>query len=147
MPGRNWEVPDEKIKVEYGLIILEGELQWNKQKEAAKNAVENLMGVTGVSNNITIKSESHDAVEKADIEDALLRSWSIDDEDIDVKVSGNRVTLTGMVESIYQKDEAGRIAWNAPGVSSVENELMLIGNTNSSKGCSSEEQPFVNHNY
>ncbi len=42
-----------------------------------------------------------------------------------VRVTGNNVTLTGMVDSIYQKDEAGRIAWNAPGVRSVDNELVI----------------------
>jgi osmotically-inducible protein OsmY len=123
----NWEVPEEKIKVkvEDGLVTLEGEVQWNYQKEAARKAVANLMGVTGVYNNITIKSETRDAVEKADIENALTRSWSIDDEDIEVEVKGNYVTLTGTVDSIYQKDEAERIAWNAPGVFCVENDLLV----------------------
>ena len=123
----NWEVPEDKIKVkvEDGWVTLEGELQWNSQKEATNKSVEHLMGVTGVSNNIIIKSEAHDRVEKAAIEDALTRSWSIDDEEIQVKVKGNNVTLSGIVESIYQKDEAGRIAWNAPGVLSVENELLV----------------------
>jgi len=34
-----------------------------------------------------------------------------------------------MVNSWYQKDEAGRIAWNAPGVWNVDNELK-VENTN-----------------
>ncbi|MEO6523312.1 MAG: BON domain-containing protein [Mucilaginibacter sp.] len=123
----NWEVPADKIKVkvESGWVTLEGELEWNYQREAAKKAVANLTGVKGVSNNITIKSESKDAVEQAAVECALERSWSIDDEDVDVKVKGNRVTLTGTVSSLYQKDEAGRLAWNAPGVYSVDNELLV----------------------
>jgi osmotically-inducible protein OsmY len=123
----NWEVPADKIKVkvESGWVTLEGELEWHYQKEAAKKAVAHLMGVKGVSNNITIKSETRDAVEQSDVECALERSWSIDDEDVDVAVSGNRVTLTGTVSSLYQKDEAGRLAWNAPGVFSVDNELLV----------------------
>ncbi len=121
----NWEVPNNKIKVkvEKGWITLEGELNWNFQKDAAKDAVKNLLGVTGVSNNITIKSESHDAVEKKAVEDALARNWSINDRNIHVKADGTKVTLTGTVTSWYQKDEAGRIAWNAPGVWTVDNEL------------------------
>ena len=55
----------------------------------------------------------------------LCVNWSIDDDDIRVKVSGNRVTLNGTVNSFYQRDEAERIAWNAPGVSSVDNELVI----------------------
>jgi osmotically-inducible protein OsmY len=123
----NWEVPDEKIKVkvEGGFVTLEGELEWNYQREAAKKAVANLAGVKWVTNHITIKSESKDAVEKSAVECALERSWSIDDQDVDVSVTGNRVKLTGTVHSLYQKDEAGRLAWNAPGVYSVDNELLV----------------------
>jgi len=123
----DWQVPHEKIqvRVEKGWVTLEGELQWNYQREAAKDAIKNLMGVTGVSNNITIKSESHDRLEKKDIESALRRNWSIDGEDIDVKVSGHKVTLTGTVNSSYQKDEAAGIAWDAPGVWNVDNELVV----------------------
>lgn len=123
----NWDVPDDKItvEVEEGWVSLEGEMQWNHQKEAAKNAIKNLIGVKGVTNNITIKAISQDEVEKKAIENALNRNWTTDDQPIRVSVLGNRVTLKGTVGSIYQKDEAGRIAWNAPGVWNVENELMI----------------------
>ena len=123
----NWQVPVDKVKVkvEKGWVTLEGELQWNYQKDAAKDVVKNLLGVQGVSNNITIKSDTLDQVEKKDIENALKRNWSINDKDIKVKVSNHKVTLTGSVNSWYDKDEAARIAWNAPGVWNVDNELVV----------------------
>jgi len=123
----NWEVPADKVKatVEKGWVTLEGELEWNFQSEAAKKAVRNLSGVAGVTNNLKIKSRSEDAIETADIESALKRNWSISADDIQVKVSGHKATLSGTVVSWYQKDEAGRIAWNAPGVWNVENELVV----------------------
>ena len=125
--NHNWEVPDEniKVKVEQGWVTLEGEIQWNYQKEAAKKAVRYLAGVKGVTNNINVAPNDHDSIEKRGIEHALARNWSIDNEDIQVDVTGNRVTLNGTVDSLYQKDEAGRIAWNAPGVWSVDNELFI----------------------
>ena len=123
----NWEVPADKVKarVEKGWVTLEGEVEWNFQSDAAKTAVRNLLGVTGVSNNITIKSRKEDAIEKGDIERALARNWTISDKDIAVKVSGHKATLSGTVDSWYQKDEAGRIAWKAPGVWNVENNLAV----------------------
>ncbi len=123
----NWEVPSDhiKVKVESGWVTLEGQLEWNYQKEAAKRAVDNLIGVKGVSNKITIKSESNDDVEKTAIEHSLARSWAIDDENVFVNVTGNKVELTGIVDSIFQRDEAERLAWNAPGVRSVKNELIV----------------------
>lgn len=123
----NLEVPNDqiKVKVEKGWVTLEGELPWNYQKEAAKKSVSKLAGVKGVTNSIKIKSETQDEIEKRDIESALMRHWSINDRDIQVNVSGSRVTLNGTVHSWYQKQEAERIAWNAPGVRNVDNELVI----------------------
>ena len=50
------------MKVESGWVTLEGELNWNYQREAAKDAVKNLLGVIGVSNNIKIQPETPDAI-------------------------------------------------------------------------------------
>ncbi len=123
----NWSVPKDKVtvKVEDGWVTLEGQLPWNFQREAAKSAVNFLSGVKGVTNNIKIKSESHNAIEQKDVEDAIGRSWSVDDSDINVSVSESTVTLSGTVNSWYQKEEAGRIAWNTPGIWHVENELAV----------------------
>jgi osmotically-inducible protein OsmY len=123
----NWRVPNDKVKVqvENGWVTLEGELDYNYQSEGAKEAVKNLLGVSGVINNIKIKPSAMEAIEKADIESALERNWSIYKNDIAVKVSGHNATLSGTVESWYQKDEAGRIALNAPGVWSVDNDLIV----------------------
>jgi len=122
-----WDVPSDKVKVtvQDGWVTLEGELSWNYQKDAAKDAVNYLSGVKGVTNNIMIKSESKDAIEKKDVESALSRNWSVNSQDINVNVSGTKVTLTGTVSSWYQKDEAGRIAWNTPGIWTLDNQLVV----------------------
>jgi osmotically-inducible protein OsmY len=122
----NWTDPKDnvKVKVEDGWITLEGELAWNYQRDAAKNAIQHLNGVKGITNLIKIKAETHDAIEQKDVENALLRS-AIDDRDIKVAVSGTTVALSGTVSSWYQKEEAGRIAWNTPGIWNVNNDLKV----------------------
>jgi osmotically-inducible protein OsmY len=121
----NWEIPVDKITVtvESGWVTLQGELKWHYQKEAAKKATRNIFGVKGITNDIVIKSEGNDSIEKKDILQALTRNWSTDDQDIHVNVAGNKVTLNGTVDSLYQKEQAEKIAWNAPGVWLVANEL------------------------
>ena len=123
----NCKLPNNKIKVtvENGWITLEGELEWNYQKEAAESAIQDFVGVTRLSNNIKIKSKFNENIQKSDIERALKRHWSIYENDIDLKISGHKATLTGKVDYWYQKEEAGRIAFNAPGVWALENELIV----------------------
>ncbi|WP_300662851.1 BON domain-containing protein [Fluviicola sp.] len=118
-------VPNEKVqvKVENGWVTLEGEVHWNFQREAAKRAIEHIRGVCGVFNHLKIKSEINDEIEQKAIESALHRSWAINADHIRVHVQGRTVKLTGTVASLYQKEEASRIAWKTPGIWHVENEL------------------------
>ena len=123
----NCDVPDEhiQIQVENGWVTLDGEVEWNSERESTNKSVINLAGVKGITNNITIKSNVHDEIEKAEIENALERNSVTHNLDIFVKVTGNRVILDGSVNSRQQKDEAGNIAWNAPGVGAVDNKLLI----------------------
>ena len=124
----NWDVPDDKIQVnvEHGYVKLEGEVGWKYQGEAAENVIKNLPGVKGVTNLIKVKSEWKDSIEQKAVENALSRNWSINSKDVKVEIDHNIVKLTGLVHSLYQKEEASRLAWNAPGVRSVENDLAVI---------------------
>ena len=123
----NWSVPNEKIqvKVEDGWITLDGHVTWNYQKEAANKAISYLPGVKGVTNRIKIKSEIQNEIEKKDVQRALASNWTLHSENIFVKVDGTKVTLTGAVSSIYQKDLAEKLAWKTPGIWSVDNQLII----------------------
>jgi osmotically-inducible protein OsmY len=88
--------------------------------------LENYSKFAGLSNEVLAQTADkiRDAIEKKDVENALKRS-AIDDRDIEVAVSGTTVSLTGSVNSWYQKEEAGRIAWNTPGIWRVDNDLAV----------------------
>lgn len=120
-------VPDEKItlKVEDGWIYLSGELMWSYQKNAAKNAIENLVGVKGVINSITLKQTVEPYQIKERITKAFERSAEFDANKINIQVVGHTVTLTGVVHSIKEKDEARKAAFFAPGVTKVDNNLRV----------------------
>ena len=123
----NWEVPYQriKVKVEDGWVTLEGDVEWNFQKEAIKNAVRNLEGVKVLTNDIRVQPKTIDEIEEGTIEQALQRNWSMANQDISVSILNNNVTLNGTVNSYFQKEEAERIAWKAPGVWTVKNELVI----------------------
>lgn len=124
---KSWEVPDDKIKVivENGTVTLSGEVPWFYQKTSARSLVNSINGVVSVINNILINPESKDRIEKHVIEHAFLRSSAVSDSQIIVSVNDNDVTLTGEVDSWYKRDEAARLAWKTPGISSVRNEIVI----------------------
>lgn len=87
--------------------------------------VENQVGVKGVINNIKLKRELCDQLEKELLEKALQRHWAFDMDEINIQVAGATVQLSGTVGSLFQKEEAERIAYKTPGVIKVVNHLKV----------------------
>jgi osmotically-inducible protein OsmY len=123
----NISVPDDKVmvKVDDGYVYLTGEVQWDFQRNAAKKAIENLLGVKYVANNITIKQQVKATDIKDKIKSAFVRSADIEAKNITVEVDGHTVTLKGTVHSLAEKEEARRTAYSSPGVYNVKNELKI----------------------
>ena len=120
-----WVPEGVQATVEKSWVTLSGQVNWGYQQQAAFDAVRFLAGVTGVTNNITIKPTVQPTAVKQEIEKALKRDAEIDAEGVTVKADGGKVTLSGTVHSWAERDEAGWAASNAPGVTAVQNELAV----------------------
>jgi osmotically-inducible protein OsmY len=120
-------VPDDsvKVKVSNGWVTLEGEVEWQYQRDDAEWAVRRLTGVRGVSNLIKVKPQASPSNLKQKIEEALVRSAEMDAQRITVDVDGSKIILGGTVRSWAERQVAERVAWSAPGVTSVENRITV----------------------
>jgi osmotically-inducible protein OsmY len=125
----DWDVtvPKDHVKVmlEDGWVTLEGNVDWQYQRENAEDDVRYLAGVRGVSNKIVLKPSVVATEVKSKIEAALQRNAVLDARNIKVNTEGSKVTLTGTVRTWIEKDEAEDAAWAAPGVTDVNNLITI----------------------
>ncbi|MEA2780395.1 MAG: hypothetical protein QOK29_1939 [Rhodospirillaceae bacterium] len=116
---------DIKVTVEEGRVTLEGEVEWHYQREGAERAVRRIKGVKSVNNRIRLRPKWEPAEIKRKIEEAFQRSAVIEAERITVEADGGDVIVRGTVRSWAEREEAERIAWAAPGVRNVENQITV----------------------
>ena len=114
-----------KVIVKDGWITLEGAVEWQYQKTTADSAVRKVKGVKGVTNVITVKPKVQPSDLKRKIQEAFKRSAEVDADRITVEANGSEVILKGTVRSWIEREEAERVAWSAPGVSKVEDRIVV----------------------
>ncbi len=121
------QVPEDTVKarVDEGWVWLEGDVEWQYQSLAAERAVRNLTGVRGVTNLLQVKSRASASDVKERIENALKRHAELDAKQIRVDAVEGRVTLSGKVRSWTERRDAELAAWSAPGVSHIDDELLV----------------------
>jgi osmotically-inducible protein OsmY len=116
--------PDQvKVEVENGWVTLSGEVQWSYQRSTAEHGIRPLIGVRGLTNNITIKPRASSKDVGVQITAALRRHAEREAERIGVEVDGSVVTLRGKVDSLSEHDAALGAAFAANGVSRVVDRL------------------------
>lgn len=125
-----WDVnvPNDRIKVRIagGWLTLEGQVEWQYQRQAAERAVLHLMGIRGVSNQLTLTPRITPVDLKNRIEAAFKRTAELEARKIRVETTGGKVILEGSVHSWAEREEAEDAVWAAPGVTVVEDRLGVL---------------------
>ena len=114
-----------KVVVENGWVSLEGEVNWQFEKEAAEASVASLRGIVGISNDIVVRPVVEGLDVESRIDDAFERHAQIDAKRVIVETKGTTITLRGKVSSCLERKEAESVAWATPGVTDVENWLVV----------------------
>ena len=114
-----------QVFVDKGRVTLEGDVSWNYQRQSADRSVRYLAGVRDVNNHIVVRPVAEQVAVKSHIQAALIRNARLDADRISVEVRGDRVILSGTVQSWIERDEAERAAWASPGVGDVDNALIV----------------------
>jgi VCBS repeat-containing protein len=119
--------PGVRAEVKNGAVTLRGEVEWGFQRDDTEEAVRHLAGVRSVTNSITVKpsGKAESGEIKRLVEDAIERQANIDAHSISVTTEGAMVRLSGRVRSLAESRAAVTAAEAAPGVTLVENELVV----------------------
>jgi osmotically-inducible protein OsmY len=114
-----------KAIVKGGWITLEGAVEWQYQKSTAETAVRKVKGVKGVTNVITVKPKVEPSELQRKIMEAFKRNAEVDASRITVEANGSEVILKGTVRSWIEREEAERVAWSAPGITWVDDRIVV----------------------
>ena len=124
--GWNTQIPTGiTASVDKGWVILEGQADWKFQRHEAEKVAASMTGVKGVTNLIKLSPRVLPGDVERKIHEAFHRHAQKDADQIYASTSGTKVVLRGTVRSWAEYDDAEWAAWSAPGVTHVENHLVM----------------------
>ncbi len=111
--------------VHEGFVTLTGSADWEYQREEATFVAGNVLGVVDVFDDTRLNAAPRAADVKDAISNAFRRSAALDADDLAVTIADGTVTVEGAVNSWSEHDEAVSAAWAAPGVTDVEDRILV----------------------
>ena len=122
-------VPDGvSVEVTDGVLRLHGTVERFSQRDAAEEAVRNMIGVRDVVNEIRLSRNRSPALTDdiaADVEAAVRRRFAVDTGCIAIGVDNGVVTLSGAVPLFALLEDIERAVRSIPGVTRINNELLV----------------------
>lgn len=125
----NLLIPSENIKivVDSGYVTLSGEVPWQFQKKEASSTIRSIAGIKSVINTIAIKPSVN--IDASKVKEQIIKEFErrarLDANNIQIKVEGRKIILSGIVSNLDEMDEAVDVAWSIPGVEEVKNDLII----------------------
>jgi osmotically-inducible protein OsmY len=115
-----------RVTVSNGWLTLHGEVHWQFQRINAEKDLRNLHGLTGITNNLTLKPVARLSEVQRHIEDALKRNAEVEARKITVQVEPDgEVRLEGTVDTWRERHSIERAAWSVPGVRAVDDRITI----------------------
>jgi osmotically-inducible protein OsmY len=112
--------------VDDGVVTLTGTAPYQYERGEAELVASNVSGVVRVDDEIELDGPSPKAEDvRHSIKEAFKRNAKLDAESLSVSSANGTVTLSGVVGSWSEHDAAVDAAWAAPGVRSVEDEIVV----------------------
>jgi len=114
-----------KVQVEKGWVTLRGEVDSAYQSHLANRTIAHMHSVTGVTNLIDVRGEEMAKNVGEQIAQALQRHVAREAKHIDIRAHDRTVTLAGRVDSYAERSLILGVAWSAPGVNVVIDDLVV----------------------
>ena len=119
-------VPDGvHAEVTDGVVRLRGVVKRFSEREAAEEAVRNLIGVRDVVNEIRVASAPSRGDLETDIEAAIRRRFGTDGQRIGIATVDGVATLSGVVPTFVMLEDIERTVRSIPGVTRIDNQLLV----------------------
>jgi osmotically-inducible protein OsmY len=113
-----------------GIVTLRGTVGSPREKHEARKAAERVYGVIMVTNALDVRPLNEERREDAELRGDVLRAFTLNSvipPTVDAHVKDGFVRLTGSASWQFERDEAETVAVSVPGVTGVQDEVVLSG--------------------
>jgi osmotically-inducible protein OsmY len=117
------------VAADDGVVTMRGTVGTLRQKLEAQRAAERIHGVKKVNNDLDVRLINRNRKEDTELRADVLQALMLDSlvpSTIDARVRDGVVTLTGIADYQFEREEAERVVINMVGVVNLINDVQIV---------------------